>query len=199
MTYGTLNRGDLMSLEDYAQRRHDYRGQVIAHKKNRQVQLGPNMRLYFEDRLTMQYQIQEVLRIEKIFEGEAIEEELEAYNPLIPDGSNWKATMMIEYEDVGERKKALGRLIGIERAVWIRIGNQDPIFPFANEDLVRETNEKTSAVHFLRYELSNEMIRQVKSAADIVIGVDHSEYSHTAGPLPKHIMQSLAGDLILPQ
>ncbi|MXZ80415.1 MAG: DUF3501 family protein [Gammaproteobacteria bacterium] len=199
MTHGPLNRGDLMSLEVYAERREDYREQIIAHKKSRQVQLGSNMRLYFEDRLTMQYQIQEILRIEKIFEGDAIEEELEAYNPLIPDGSNWKVTLMIEYEDIAERKLALERLIGVERQVWIRIGDQEPVRPIANEDLIRETEEKTSAVHFLRYELSGEMIRQARNGADIVIGVDHPEYSCVTDPLPENIARSLAGDLLSTQ
>lgn len=196
MTCGPLSRSNLMSLEDYAQQRPRYRNQVMAHKKNRQVQLGPHMRLYFEDRLTMQYQIQEVLRIEKVFEGTAIDEELEAYNPLIPDGSNWKATLMIEYEDAEERKQALRNLIGIERATWIRVGDQGPVHPFANEDLIRETEEKTSSVHFLRFELSSEMIRQAKAGADILIGTDHPEYAHVAGPLPQHIAQSLAEDLM---
>ena len=192
-----LQKSDLMSLEEYAQRRADYRKQVIAHKKNRQVALGPNARLYFEDRVTMQYQIQEILRIEKIFEAEAIEEELEAYNPLIPDGSNWKATFMIEYADEGERRQALTRLIGIERMIWIKIGETDPIYPIANEDLVRETEEKTSAVHFLRFELSDEQIGLVKSGCNIAIGVDHPQYRHQAAPLPGNIAQSLADDLVL--
>ncbi len=199
MTHGPLNRSDLMSLEDYSQQRQEYRGQIIAHKKNRQVQLGPNIRLYFEDRLTMQYQIQEVLRIEKIFESDAIDEELEAYNPLIPDGCNWKATLMIEYEDVEERKQALQRLIGVECVIWIQIGDQESVHPFANEDLVRETEEKTSAVHFLRFELTAEMIRQAKDGADIVIGVDHPEYTYATEPLPRNTAESLAGDLMLPQ
>ncbi len=184
-----------MSLEEYAGKRDAYRRQVMAHKKNRQVSLGPNARLYFEDRVTMLYQIQEILRIEKIFEADAIEEELDAYNPLIPDGSNWKATFMIEYEDEVERRQALSRLIGIERRIWIRIGNLESVAPVANEDLVRETEDKTSAVHFLRFELAPEMIRQLRRHADVFMGVDHPEYAHETGPLPENIVRSLSRDL----
>ena len=149
-----LKKTDLMTLEEYSEKREDFRKSIISHKRNRQVAIGPDTRLYFEDRLTMQYQIQEILRIEKIFESHAIEEELEAYNPLIPNGSNWKATFMIEIPDVDERKKALSNLIGIERSIWIKIDDQPLIYPIANEDLERETEEKTSAVHFLRFELT---------------------------------------------
>lgn len=184
-----------MSLEEYAEKRDAYRGRVMAHKKNRQVPLGPNARLYFEDRVTMQYQVQEILRIEKIFQAEAIEEELDAYNPLIPDGSNWKATFMIEYEDETERRQALSRLIGIERRVWVRIGDLKPVAPIANEDLARETQDKTSAVHFLRFELTPEMIGRLRQHDDVFVGVDHPEYTHETGPLPEHIVQSLSRDL----
>lgn len=187
-----------MSLEEYAGCRGDWRNQVILHKKNRQIALGPNARLYFEDRLTMQYQIQEILRIEKIFEAQAIEEELESYNPLIPDGANWKATFMIEYADETERRRALSRLIGIERRIWIRIADFDAITPIANEDLIRETEVKTSAVHFLRFELTPEMIRAVKQRAGIFIGVDHENYPYETGPVPASIAESLAKDLDLP-
>ncbi len=190
-----LKKSDLMSLEQYAQHRPEYREQVMAHKRNRQVAIGPNARLYFEDRVTMQYQIQEILRIEKIFETEGIEEELEAYNPLIPDGMNWKATFMIEYEDEQVRRQALSRLIGVERAVWVRVGKLEKVYPIANEDLVRETAEKTSAVHFLRFELSADMIRAVRTGAEISMGVEHENYHHETGPLPENIVQSLADDL----
>ena len=190
-----LKKSDLMSLEQYAQHRPGYREQVMAHKRNRQVAIGPNARLYFEDRVTMQYQIQEILRIEKIFEASGIEEELEAYNPLIPDGMNWKATFMIEYEDEQVRRQALSRLIGIERAVWVRVGKLEKVYPIANEDLVRETAEKTSAVHFLRFELSAAMIQAAKTGAEISMGVEHENYHHETGPLPANIVQSLAGDL----
>ena len=190
-----LKKSDLMSLEQYAQHRPEYREQVMAHKRNRQVAIGPNARLYFEDRVTMQYQIQEILRIEKIFEASGIEEELEAYNPLIPDGMNWKATFMIEYEDEQVRRQALSRLIGIERAVWVRVGKLEKVYPIANEDLVRETAEKTSAVHFLRFELSAAMIQAAKTGAEISMGVEHENYHHETGPLPVNIVQSLASDL----
>ena len=190
-----LKKSDLMSLEQYAQHRPEYREQVMAHKRNRQVAIGPNARLYFEDRVTMQYQIQEILRIEKIFEAEGIEEELEAYNALIPDGMNWKATFMIEYEDEQVRRQALSRLIGVERAVWVRVGKLEKVYPIANEDLVRETAEKTSAVHFLRFELSADMIRAARTGAEISMGVEHENYHHETGPLPENIVQSLADDL----
>jgi len=190
-----LSRSDLMSLEDYSNKRDEYRQMVIAHKKNRQVALGDNARLYFEDRVTMQYQVQEILRIEKIFEGDAIEEELDAYNPLIPDGTNWKATFMIEYDNPDERRVALGRLIGIEQKVWVRVGEFEKIYPIANEDLVRETEDKTSAVHFLRFELSPEAIEAAKSGAPISMGVDHPEYTHDTGTIATNIAESLVSDL----
>ena len=193
-----LSRSDLMSLEEYSACRNEYRKKVMAHKKSRQVALGPNARLYFEDRLTMQYQIQEILRIEKVFESAAIEEELEAYNPLIPDGKNWKATFMIEFEDENERKIALSRLIGIEKQIWISVGELDRVYPIANEDLQRETETKTSAVHFLRFELQAPMVEAAKKGAGIKIGVDHPQYTHATGKLPGHISDSLASDLILP-
>lgn len=184
-----------MSLEQYARQRLDYRARVIAHKKSRRVALGPNSTLHFEDRLTMQYQIQEVLRLEKIFEANAIEEELAAYNPLIPDGTNWKATFMIEYENPTERGRALSKLIGIEGQIWVQIGDFSKVNPIANEDLVRETEEKTSAIHFLRFELSAEMIAAANNGADIKIGVDHPNYIHESGVLPHNIAASLTNDL----
>ena len=193
-----LNKSDLLSLEIYAERRPDYRAEVMAHKKNRQVALGPNATLYFEDRITMQYQIQEILRIEKIFEAQAIEEELASYNPLIPDGANWKATFMIEFGDEAERRAALGRLIGIERALWVQVGEHPKVSPIANEDLQRETADKTSAVHFLRFELAPGMVEEARGGAAIHIGVTHRHYTHSAGPLAASVAQSLAGDLVLP-
>jgi hypothetical protein len=192
-----LGRQDLMSLEKYAEARPEFRRQVMAHKKNRQVALGPNARLYFEDRLTMQYQVQEMLRIEKIFEAEGIDEELEAYNPLIPDGTNWKATFMVEYADPEERRQQLARLIGIERSVWVCIGDHEKVHPIANEDLQRETEDKTSSVHFLRFELSAPMVESIKRGAGVTMGVSHPEYSFETGPLPSNIVQSLADDLAL--
>ena len=196
-TSGPLSRSDLMSLEEYAQRRSDYRQQVISHKKNRQIPVGPNARLYFEDRFTMQYQIQEILRIEKVFEADAIEEELEAYNPLIPNGSNWKATFMIEYPDEHERRVALSELIGIERKTWVQVEGFDPVFAIANEDLVRETEEKTSAVHFLRFELQTQMIEAAKRGANILMGIDHENYHYATGPIADNIADSLRNDLAL--
>ena len=184
-----------MSLEVYAQQRAAYRAEVMAHKKTRRVALGPNASLYFEDRLTMQYQVQEILRIEKIFEAGAIDEELAVYNSLIPDGANWKATFMLEFEDEAERRAALARLIGVERGVWAQIGAHPAVTPVANEDLERETAEKTSAVHFLRFELSAAMVAEAKAGAEIRLGVTHPHYTHAGGPLPAAIAQSLAADL----
>lgn len=170
----TLTRSDLWSLEEYARRRADFRTQVIAHKKRRNIALGPNATLYFEDRLTMQYQIQEMLRVEKIFEEAEIEEELSSYNPLIPSGSNWKATFMIEYGDIEERKIALATMGGIEQTVWVRIGEQgQKNFAITNEDMERTRDEKAAAVHFMRFELGTEEIQQLKSGEDLFMGVDH--------------------------
>lgn len=190
-----VTKNDLMNLETYAEKRSVFRAEVMAHKKNRRVPLGPNTTLYFEDRMTMQYQIQEVLRIEKIFEAAAIEEELDVYNPLIPDGANWKATFMIEYPDETERRVALGRLLGIERSLWVRVGGHDKVYPVADEDLERETEEKTSAVHFLRFELSAAMVASAKAGAEIHLGVEHPAYTFTTGPLPAATANSLAADL----
>lgn len=192
-----LQRNDLMSLEEYATRRSEYREQVSAHKRNRQVSLGPNATLYFEDRLTMQYQVQEMLRIEKIFEAEAIEEELAAYNPLIPDGSNWKATFMIEFVDETERKHALANLIGIEKLIWIQVGDLQRVNPITNEDMIRETEDKTSAVHFLRFELDIQMVELIKNGVEIRVGVNHSNYCHETGALPENIRNSLSNDVSL--
>ncbi len=190
-----LTRTDLMSLEEYDNQRSSYRAQMIIHKRSRRVALGEHATLHFEDRLTMHYQVQEILRIEKIFEADAIEQELAAYNPLIPDGSNWKATFMIEYEDPAERAIALSTLIGVEAQIWVQIADFAKVHPIANEDLVRHTAEKTSAVHFLRFELSDGMIAAVNSAAQIKIGVDHPHYTYESGALPQHIATSLARDL----
>ena len=190
-----LTRDDLWSLEQYAEKRNEFRAQVIEHKKSRQVAIGPNATLYFEDRMVMQYQVQEMLRIERIFEKEAIQEELDAYNPLIPDGSNWKATFMLEYPDVEQRKIELGKLIGIEKRVWVRVGNLEKVYPIANEDLERETEDKTSSVHFLRFELAPEMVTAAKSGAAISMGIDHDAYRYEVDPVADNIRQSLAADL----
>jgi hypothetical protein len=192
---GKLSREDLYSLEKYAEVRADYRAKVMAHKKDRRLAIGPNANLYFEDALTMQYQIQEMLRIEKIFEAEGIQEELDAYNPLIPDGANWKATFMMEYPDPEERKVKLGQLLGIERHVWVQVADFARVSPIANEDLERETEEKTSSVHFLRFELSPEMVAAVKEGAAVSMGIDHPNYTHAVEPIPQDVRDSLAADL----
>ena len=153
-----LNREDLYSLEQYAEQRGDFRARVLEHKKHRRVDIGPNLTLYFEDRLTIQYQVQEMLRIERIFEADGIHEELDAYNPLIPDGGNLKCTAMFEFEDVTERRRRLAELAGVENHVWIQVDGFDKVYAIANEDLDRSTDEKTSAVHFMRFELTAPMI-----------------------------------------
>ena len=190
-----LNPSDLYSLEEYAQIRVDYRATIMAHKKNRALSIGPNATLYFEDLQTMQYQVQEMLRIEKIFEQDGINDELEAYNPLIPDGDNWKATFMIEYDDVEERQTMLGKLLGIEKVTWMQVEGFDKVTPIANEDLDRETEDKTSSVHFLRFQLSEEMIDAAKNGSNISAGIDHEHYSHTASPIAPNIRDSLTDDL----
>ena len=190
-----LTRADLYPLEKYSEIRPEFRARVLAHKKNRQVAIGPNATLYFEDRLTMQYQIQEMLHIERIFEPMGINDELEAYNPLIPDGSNWKATFMIEFPDVDERRKALAYLKGIENRVWVRVAGFDPIRPIADEDLEREDEEKTSAVHFLRFNLTPDMVTAVKQGAEIGMGINHPEYTHLVDSIPAIVRNSLAQDL----
>lgn len=189
-----LTRNDLYTLEHYASIRNDFRAQVMAHKKNRRVPIGPHATLYFEDRLTIQYQIQEMLRAERIFESEGINEELEAYNPLIPDGSNWKATFMVEYEDVDERRDALARLIGIEDKTWIQVEGHDRVWPIADEDLEREDGTKTSSVHFLRFELTPAMKAAVGAGAGIAMGIDHPEYSYRV-EVPATVRDSLTQDL----
>ena len=190
-----LSRDDLYSLEKYAEVRSEFRARVMAHKKHRKLPIGPNATLYFEDRLTMQYQIQEMLRVERIFEGAAIQEELDAYNPLIPDGANWKATFMMEYSDVEERRRQLAQLIGIEDRVWVQVTDFDRVYAIADEDLEREDKEKTSSVHFLRFELTPEMAVAVKSGASVSIGIDHDNYRHAAEPIPAEVRESLAQDL----
>ncbi|MDE0646444.1 MAG: DUF3501 family protein [Gammaproteobacteria bacterium] len=170
-----IQRQDLLSLEEYARQRGDFRRRAMAHKKNRRLPLSPNATLYFEDRFTMHYQIQEVLRAERLFEPREVQEEIDTYNELIPDGSNWIATLMFEYSDIQERTTALGRMGGIEYRVFVRIGERDPIFVIANEDLDRTDQEKTSAVHFLRFQLSKEDIETVRNGLEISFGIDHPE------------------------
>ncbi len=189
-----LTRDDLYSLEDYAQVRADFRAQVMAHKKDRQVPIGAHATLYFEDRLTMQYQIQEMLRVERIFERAGIEDELGAYNPMIPDGSNWKATFMLEYGDEDERRQALALLIGVEDRVWAQVGDQAQVWAIADEDLERTTADKTSSVHFLRFELTPDMVAAAKAGAAIAMGIDHPEYRQRV-ELAAAVRDSLTADL----
>jgi len=189
-----LARSDLMSLENYASQRNEFRAKVMAHKKNRQLQLGENARLLFEDRLTIQYQIQEMLRIERIFEAEGIAEELAAYNPLIPDGDNWKATFMLEYPDVNERRVKLAGLLDIENRVWAQIEGFDRIYAIADEDLERATDEKTSSVHFLRFQFSPDMVAATKAGARLSLGIDHPNYNVSLNPLPENYRQALVAD-----
>jgi hypothetical protein len=189
-----LTHDSLYSLETYARVRKDFRAKVIAHKKVRLVELGAHASIHFEDRLTMQYQVQEMLRLERIFEPDLIQEELDVYNPLIPDGANWKATLMFEYPDMEERKEALARLVGVEKAVYVQVGEFPRVTPIANEDLDRTTEDKTSAVHFLRFELTPGMVAAVKSGAPIRVGVDHPHYK--AETTVAHATRdSLAADL----
>ena len=184
----------LLSLEAYARERNAFRARVIEHKKRRTVHLGEHLTLVFEDELTIRYQVQEMLRIERIFEEEGIRHELEAYNPLVPDGSNWKATMLIEYPDAEERKRALARLKGIEDRVWVQVDGGERVMAIADEDLDRENEEKTSAVHFLRFELDAAMRQALARGAAITVGVDHPGYSATA-QLGPEVRSALAADL----
>ena len=194
-TMTKLSRADLYSLEEYSEIRDEFRARVMEHKKNRRLDIGDNLVLLFEDRLVMHYQIQEMLKAEKIFDADGIQEELDAYNPLIPDGTNWKATMMIQYADVAERQQMLAKLVGIENRVWLRVGNHDKVYPIADEDLERATDDKTSAVHFLRFELTPAMIADIHKGASISAGVDHENYSVTLDAIPDNVAKSLAEDL----
>lgn len=189
-----LSHEDLYSLEEYSRIRPEFRAKVMDHKKDRRVAIGNHAALYFEDALTMQYQVQEMLRIERIFEAEGIQDELDVYNPLIPDGQNWKATFMIEYADVEERKQALARLIGVEKGLWMQVEGFEKIHPIANEDLDRSTEDKTSAVHFVRFELTPEMAAAAKSGAVIRAGISHPAYTAET-ELGQTLRGSLVGDL----
>jgi hypothetical protein len=190
-----LTRENLLSLEQYASERARLRSEVIAHKQRRNIQVGPNMTWCFEDTTTIRYQIQEMLRAERIFENDGIQGELDAYNPLIPDGGNWKVTLLLEFPDPEVRRTALERLIGVEDRCWVRVSELDRVFAIADEDMERENDEKTSAVHFLRFELSPSMVRAMKSGAHLSIGVDHDEYRHSVSPLPDPIRDTLSLDL----
>jgi len=192
---GAITRDSLMSLEAYAKVRKEFRANVMAHKRNRSVQLGEHLTLLFEDEMTMRYQIQEMLRAERIFEQDGIQDELDAYNPLVPDGSNWKATMMIQFVDVDERRRALARLIGIEDRVWVQVEGCPRVYAVADEDLERETEDKTSSVHFLRFELDPAMKKALRSGANIRMGVDHPNYQATVDPVTAAVRESLQQDL----
>ena len=194
-TMQKISRDSLMTLEAYAKARKEFRARVLAHKKNRTVHLGDHVTLVFEDELTIRYQVQEMLRIEKIFEEDGIQDELDAYNPLIPDGQNFKATMLIEYEDPGERKGALARLKGIEDRTFVRVEGCAPVYAIADEDLERETEEKTSSVHFLRFELTREMVDALKYGMTLSVGIDHPHYQAALDPLPAEVRAALVKDL----
>ncbi len=190
-----LTPEDLYSLEQYDRMRDEFRRRLMAHRAARRLALGEHVTLHFEDRLSIQYQVQEMLRAERIFEAAGIQEELDAYNPLIPEGSNWKATMMIEYPDPEERRQALARLIGIERRVWLAVDGGERIHPVADEDLERETEEKTSSVHFLRFELPAAAIRRLREGGPLSAGIDHPEYQVVVEPLEESLRQQLLADL----
>lgn len=190
-----LTRADLMSLEEYSQRRADMRREVMEHKRARKLSIGPDANLYFEDRTTILYQIQEMLRAERIFEAEGIQEELDAYNPLVPDGSNFKATFMLEYPDRDERAEKLAKLIGIEDRVWVQVEGFDKVYAIADEDLERENDVKTSSVHFMRFELTSPMVDALKSGTALNAGIDHENYRHEVCPVPAATRDSLTNDL----
>ena len=191
---GPLSPTDLYSLEEYSKLRTEFRKTSMQHKRLRKVHVGPHVTLLFEDRLTMQYQVQEVLRVERIFEEKEIEEELGAYNPLIPTGQNLKATMLIEYEDEEERRRALNRLTDIEDRVWVRIADGDQVYAIADEDMERERGEKTSSVHFLRFEFSTDACTAAKAGASIAVGVDHDNYRYANDPVDDKIRAALVRD-----
>lgn len=189
-----LTPADLMSLEQYARQRPEFRERLMAHKRNRSLAVGANMMWLFEDRLTVQYQVQEMLRAERIFEAEGIAEELAAYNPLIPDGSNWKVTLLIEFSDPGERQRQLAVLKGIEDLCWVRVTGHEKVFAIADEDLDRENEEKTSSVHFLRFELSAGMIASLRGGAKLAAGADHEHYRYAVEPVEERVRAGLCAD-----
>ena len=190
-----LTRDDLYSLEQYSSVRDEFREGVIAHKRHRRLALGTNAALYFEDRMTMQYQVQEMLRIERIFETDGINDELEAYNPLIPDGCNWKATFMVEFPEEEERRAMLAQLVGIEDRVYVQVGDLERSYAIADEDLERADETKTSAVHFLRFELAPDMVAALKEGTHLAAGIDHDSYQVEISPVSENIRLSLLGDL----
>jgi hypothetical protein len=190
-----LTAADLLSLERYSREREDFRARVLAHKKNRQVNVGGNTMWLFEDRLTVQYQVQEMLRTERIFEAEGIAEELEAYNPLIPDGRNWKVTLLIEFPDPEIRKEQLAKLRGIEDRCYVQVEGGERVFAIADEDLERENETKTSAVHFLRFELDDSTAAKLKGGAALHVGIDHPHYRHEMAPVAPSVRAALVADL----
>ena len=190
-----ITRDSLMTLEAYAKARKDFRARVLAHKKPRSVALGDHVTLLFEDELTIRYQIQEMLRIEKTFEEAGIQDELDAYNPLVPDGSNFKATMLIEYDDADERRRALAQLKGIEDRTYVQVEGCPKVYAIADEDLERENEDKTSSVHFLRFELTKEMIAALKYGVGLGMGVDHPAYAATIPAVAADVRSALVADL----
>jgi hypothetical protein len=190
-----ITRDSLMTLEVYSKARKEFRARVMEHKKHRMVHLGDHVTLIFEDELTIRYQIQEMLRVERIFDEDGIQAELEAYNPLIPDGANWKATMMIEYPDVAERQRMLAKLIGIEGRVWVEVAGHARVDAIADEDLERQSESKTASVHFLRFELDAPMVRALKGGASLAVGVDHAQYRAVVAPVDSATRLSLSNDL----
>ena len=190
-----IPRDSLMTLEAYARARPEFRARVMAHKKVRTLAVGPDVTLIFEDELTIRYQVQEMLRTERIFEEEGIADELAAYNPLVPDGSNWKATMLIEYPDPAVRSRRLAELINVEDRAWVRVQGFEPVYAIADEDMERETDEKTSSVHFLRFELSPAMVSALRAGAALAVGIDHPAYRFAVDPVPQVVRDSLVKDL----
>lgn len=195
MSQAKLKADDLYSLEQYSKLRSEFRAKVMDHKTHRTLHIGPNVTWIFEDRTTVQYQVQEMLRVERIFEQAGIQDELDAYNPLIPDGSNWKATFLLEFPEVEQRRRELARLIGIEDRCWAQVEGFERVYAIADEDLERENDEKTSSVHFLRFELTAAMVAAAKKGGAIHLGVDHENYRHALSPLPESSRASLAADL----
>jgi hypothetical protein len=190
-----IARESLLTLEAYARSRDAFRAQVLSHKRHRTVAIGPNVTLVFEDELTMRYQVQEMLRVERIFEEQAIQDEINAYSPMVPDGGNWKATMLIEYPEIEERRRMLARLIDIEDRVWMRVGTLERVYAIADEDLDRETAQKTSSVHFLRFELDPEMRVRLRAGDTLAIGIDHPAYNYCVERLPEATVAALLRDL----
>ena len=193
---GHITPDSLMSLEAYSKWRKTHKGEVIAHRQLRSVALGEHLNVQFESELTIRYQIQEMLRIEKIFEEEGIQSELDAYNPLVPDGSNWKATMLLEYPEVDQRRERLAQLKGIEDKTWVKVAGHQKVFAIADEDLDRENEEKTSSVHFLRFELDEAMKRDLRDGAPLSMGVDHPNYNESVDPVAAEVRAALLNDLV---